>query len=1248
MALPNITIAGTNAIEGGLLGEFIITLDAPAPVGGLIVKFAVSGSSTATATTDYTFGAGSNITALTANTFTIAAGATTANLNVVAVKDTIIDPNETVTLSLTDTAYFTSATNFLVGARPNSVIAGDFNGDGKSDLAVANSASNSISVLLSNGFGGFSTSPNISVGANTLPISVKVGDFNGDGKSDLAVAKIFSNNIAILLGNGNGSFNASPNVVVGSSPADVVVGDFNRDGIADLATVNAGAQASVLLGNGNGSFGTATKYNLNGFNAESITVGDFNGDGVADLATSNLASNSASVLLGTGAINAPFGYFSAASTFPVGNFPDAITVGDFNNDGKSDLATANGDSTVSIILSGSNGIANTFSSGGLGAKSVISGDFNNDGKTDLAVTNSYSNSLSVFLGNGNGSFRTPIILGTGTAPGSVTIGDFNGDGRPDLAATNYGDDNGNGGNTVSVFLNVSPRATVTIIDVPPNRSPVNTVPLTAQTANEDTQITINGISVNDVDGNIASTKLTVTNGTLNVDIAGGVTILTGANNSSTLTLTGTQAQINTTLGTLKYQGNLNFNGADTITVLSTDSSATPLTDTDTVSLTINPINDAPTDISLSATNVNENVPINTVIGTFTTIDPDNNSGFTYSFITGAGDSDNNSFSINGDRLVINSSPDFESKSTYSIRVRSTDAGGQFFDKVSTITVNDLTSNNVVGSSGNDTLSATNEIDNIQALDGDDSIFATVVNLQPSDIFDGGNGNDTFYLAGGISNQTLAVNLNLSNQFVSLINPSINNITLTNIENIILTGFTGNASLDGDGANNIFTGGVGNDTLNGGFGSDTLAGDTGNDIYYLYDAGDTIIESSNGGTDTVLSNLTVDLLVDNVENIGLLGSANINATGNSLDNTISGNSANNILDGGLGNDFLRGDLGNDSLLGGQGNDTLTGGVGVDRLEGGIGDDLYYLSDANSGISNDTIIENFNSGIDTALSIFTVTALADNVEKLGLLGSGAINGTGNSLNNTITGNFANNILNGGLGNDFLIGDLGNDTLNGSEGDDTLDGGGGNDVLAGGKGNDTYKVDSASDVISEFSTLAIEVDIVESSVSFTLGGNLENLILKGSQAINGTGNALKNVITGNDAANILDGGLGDDTLIGGLGDDTLIGGLGDDFLIGGAGTDTFVLSKTGIDTIQDFAVSEKLLISASAFGGLAAGVLNSNKLLVGAGAITADQRFIFNTTDKSLYFDIDGLNGSTAVKIGVLTGLSTLNATNFSIVA
>jgi hypothetical protein len=168
MTLPNITIApGINAIEGGLLGEFIITLDAPAPAGGLIVKFAVSGSSTATATTDYTFGAGSNITSLTTNTFTIAAGATTAVIRVTAPIDGVFDPNETIILNLTDSVKYSPVITFNAGAQPRSVISADINRDGKIDLVVANQTGG-VSILYNsrtnNDIGGFNVYPVISVG----------------------------------------------------------------------------------------------------------------------------------------------------------------------------------------------------------------------------------------------------------------------------------------------------------------------------------------------------------------------------------------------------------------------------------------------------------------------------------------------------------------------------------------------------------------------------------------------------------------------------------------------------------------------------------------------------------------------------------------------------------------------------------------------------------------------------------------------------------------------------------------------------------------------------------------------------------------------------------------------------------------------------------------------------------------------------------------------------------------------------
>jgi Ca2+-binding RTX toxin-like protein len=261
--------------------------------------------------------------------------------------------------------------------------------------------------------------------------------------------------------------------------------------------------------------------------------------------------------------------------------------------------------------------------------------------------------------------------------------------------------------------------------------------------------------------------------------------------------------------------------------------------------------------------------------------------------------------------------------------------------------------------------------------------------------------------------------------------------------------------------------------------------------------------------------------------------------------LTGTEMKDIIFGLQGNDSLKGLGDNDTLDGADGNDTLDGGLGADSLNGGVGNDLYIVDNL-----SDSIIEGLNAGTDLVKSSVT-WVLADNLENLTLTGSTAINGTGNSLNNIITGNTGANTLNGVDGNDSLIGGSGNDTLVGGAGDDTLDGGVGNDTFDGGIGDDIYIVDSLSDAIAE--GLNAGTDLVQSSVTWLLTDNLENLTLTGSSAINGTGNNLNSIITGNTGANILNGLDGNDRLFGGSGNDTLFGGDGNDTLDGGANNNT-----------------------------------------------------------------------------------------------
>jgi trimeric autotransporter adhesin len=496
---------------------------------------------------------------------------------------------------------------------------------------------------------------------------------------------------------------------------------------------------------------------------------------------------------------------------------------------------------------------------------------------------------------------------------------------------------------------------------------------------------------------------------------------------------------------------------------------------------------------------------------------------------------------------------------------------------------------------------------------------TLVGGSGDDRLDGGLGADS--MTGGVGDDLYIVD-NSGDQIVEnvgegrdTVQSSIDYTLAANIEDMKMTGAnaisgTGNDLdnvLRGNGADNTLVGGAGNDRLDGGLGVDTLIGGLGNDIYTVDTDTDTIIENVGEGIDTVEATCSYSLGAG-VENLLLLGTAAINGTGNELDNTLTGNSATNTLAGGLGNDIYRIDAsdtvveisnegidtveaafsyslgenlenltltgtlavngtGNEldnvlsgnsaanTLIGGAGNDRLVGGAGADLLQGGMGNDTYVID------SSDTIIEQNGEGIDTVEAAFTST-LGAYLENLTLTGSAAINGTGNGLDNILTGNGGVNTLNGGDGNDTLYGMGGNDVLRGNGGDDHLEGGAGNDNMAGGTGDDTYVV-SGTDTISE--AAGEGVDTVWAASTYTLGANLDNLLLTGTSNINGTGNSLANVLTGNSGNNVLTGGSGNDTLHGGAGNDTLDGGSGSDLLFGGLGNDTYVVDNLG-DTITE----------------------------------------------------------------------------------
>ncbi|WP_375471014.1 beta strand repeat-containing protein [uncultured Nostoc sp.] len=827
-----------------------------------------------------------------------------------------------------------------------------------------------------------------------------------------------------------------------------------------------------------------------------------------------------------------------------------------------------------------------------------------------------------------------------------------------------------------------------------NDAPVATATNSALVYTENaTTLIDSGITVSDVDSpNLVSATVSITNGFVSAQDTLAFTNqngITGSYNSSTgvLTLIGsaTVANYQTALRSITYTNSSDNPSLTPCTVSFLVNDGTANSTAVTRNINITAVNDAPVAINDSIT-TNKNTPIIISATTLLSNDTDVDVSDVLS-ITGFTQPSQGSL-VNNNNGTYTYTPGQNYYGSDGFTYTISDGHGGSSTATVNLTINQITPL-INGTSGADTLTGTMNMDIISGLQGND----TLQGLGDNDTLDGGDGNDSLdggagadSLIGGKGNDTYIVD-NLSdsiteglNAGTDLVKSSVSWVLGNNLENLtligteaingtgntlnnilignsaanILSGQSGNDNLFGDSGNDTLLGGVGNDTLDGGLGADSLDGGIGNDTYIVDNINDVITEGLNAGTDLVKSSVNW-VLADNLENLTLTGSGAINGTGNSLKNILIGNTGANILSGEDGNDSLIGGAGNDTLLGGAGDDTLDGGLGADALNGGAGNDIYIVDNL-----NDSITEGLNAGTDLVKSSVNCV-LADNLENLTLTGSGPINGTGNSLNNILIGNTGANILSGGDGNDSLFGNSGNDTLLGGAGDDTLNGGTGTDSLNGGVGNDTYIVDNLNDVITE--GLNAGTDLVNSSVNWVLGNNLENLTLTGSGLINGTGNSLDNILAGNNAANILStgdgndslfGNLGNDTLFGGAGNDLLAGGVGRDVLTGGTGQDSFDLAGSrsgGYDTIADFTVGDDTIFVSKIEFALSQSqntTLNASLFRLGTSAIAGSDRFIYDQTTGNLFFDADGIGKAAQVQIALFSNQAVLSSANITVIA
>jgi len=562
---------------------------------------------------------------------------------------------------------------------------------------------------------------------------------------------------------------------------------------------------------------------------------------------------------------------------------------------------------------------------------------------------------------------------------------------------------------------------------------------------------------------------------------------------------------------------------------------------------------------------------------------------------------------------------------------------------------------------------------------------TIIGNAANNVLSGGAGSDT--LAGGKGDDIYDVDSTgdraqeAANEGYDRVRASVSFTLGANLEELSLTG---TAAINGTGnaLANTITGNAGNNLLNGAAGADLLIGGKGNDIYYVAAAGDRVVEQAGEGLDQVVAWISHQLAA-NVENLTLVGTADLAGTGNARNNTIIGNAGNNVL---------------------------SGGAGYDTMAGGAGNDVYDVE-----IYNEAVLEAVNGGYDRVRSSVSIT-LSANVEELNLTGTAAINGTGNLLSNTIVGNAGSNTLTGGVGDDQLFGGDGNDFLYGEAGKDSLKGGAGNDWLSpghksfmvageiydGGEGYDTLSVSSQSGPLDisplslsglenlrglsatirmsptqassfsrieayeiqissggrvDFTNLDTKIDrIVLSNAgnSLTLnqsgewsfapavyGGLGADTIVGGNSrtTING-GGGNDSIMGGSDDFDELSGNDGDDTIHGGRGGDLLAGGAGNDRLTGGAGPDGFLFfsMNEGVDTIVDFS-------TAQGDGIMFVNIGHGEFAYRGSAAFTSTGNTEARFSAGQVFVDVDG-NGITDITVTLtgITAASQLSDSNF----